>query len=73
MHRSFPVPPARRLTPWIVAAVVLLTSGEAAFAQDAIMASAGVATEGAGPLGLGALVGAFVAGAAALRDRFKRR
>lgn len=33
----------------------------------------GLASEGTGPLGIGALVGALVAGGAALRERFKAR
>lgn len=61
----------RALTPSIVAGVLLVTMGETTLAQETYVAAA-IATEGAGPLGLGALVGAVVAGGYALRERFRR-
>ena len=60
----------RALAPSIVAVALLVTMGESALAQETYVAAA-VATEGAGPLGLGALVGAVVAGGYALRERFR--
>lgn len=55
--------------PSLIAAVFLATS-DAAMAQSA--QAAAIAAEGAGPLSLGALVGAIVAGGYALRERFKQ-
>jgi hypothetical protein len=55
-----------------VAGAMLLITTESTLAQVA-GAPAAIATEGAGPLGLGALVGAVVAGGFALRERFRRR
>jgi hypothetical protein len=60
-----------RVVPLIVSAVLLLTTVETTMAQVA-QTSAAITTEGGGPLGLGALVGAIVAGGFALRERFKR-
>ena len=59
------------LTPSVAAGVALLTIGEPTLAQQTY-AVAAITTEGAGPLGLGALVGAVVAGGFALRERFRR-
>ena len=60
-----------RSSPWIVAGVVLLGAGEPTMAQG-VQTVAAITTEGAGSLGLGALVGAVVAGGFALRERFRR-
>ena len=62
---------ATLLTPGMAASVALLTVSESTLAQQAYAAAA-ITTEGAGPLGLGALVGAVVAGGFALRERFRR-
>ena len=62
---------ASALTTSIAAGALLVTMGETALAQETYVAAV-IATEGAGPLGLGALVGAVVAGAFALRERFRR-
>lgn len=61
-----------RLSSLIVASAVLLTAVDATRAQEVYTAAA-VTTEGAGPLGLGALVGAVVAGGFALLERFRGR
>jgi hypothetical protein len=50
---------------------MLLVTTEATIAQG-VGTPAAIATEGAGSLGLGALVGAVVAGVFALRERFRR-
>ena len=55
-----------------VACALLLLTAEATMAQ-AGNAPVAIATEGAGPLGLGALVGAAVAGGFALIERFRQR
>ena len=62
---------ATLLTPGMAASVALLTVSESTLAQQTYAAAA-ITTEGAGPLGLGALVGAVVAGGFALRERFRR-
>ena len=64
-HDSSPLPP------WVVAGAMLLVTTEATIAQG-VGTPAAIATEGAGSLGLGALVGAVVAGVFALRERFRR-
>ncbi|HET6345202.1 MAG TPA: hypothetical protein VFH51_09720 [Myxococcota bacterium] len=56
----------------VVAGALLLLTVEATMAQ-AGNAPAAIATEGAGPLGLGAIVGAAVAGGFALVERFRKR
>jgi hypothetical protein len=58
--------------PPVVACALLLLTTEATMAQ-AGNAPVAIATEGAGPLGLGALVGAAVAGGFALIERFRQR
>jgi hypothetical protein len=58
--------------PPVVACALLLLTAEATMAQ-AGNAPVAIATEGAGPLGLGALVGAVVAGGFALIERFRQR
>ena len=60
-----------RLTSSVAAVAVLLIMGEPTLAQQTYAAAA-ITTEGAGSLGLGALVGAIVAGVFALRERFRR-
>lgn len=55
--------------PSVIASVFLATN-DLLLAQDAQTAAV-IATEGAGPLGLGALVGALVAGGFAIRERFR--
>ena len=59
------------LAPWVVAGALLLITTEATKAQG-VGAPAAIAMEGPGSLGLGALVGAVVAGAFAMRERFRR-
>jgi hypothetical protein len=59
------------LAPRGVAGAMLLITTDATIAQG-VGIPAAIATEGAGSLGLGALVGAVVAGAFALRERFWR-
>jgi hypothetical protein len=51
---------------------MVLVTTETTMAQG-VYAPAAIATEGAGSLGLGALIGAVVAGGFALRERFKKR
>ena len=63
--------PASTAAGVLAASAMLLLSGETATAQEAYV-SAAVTTEGAGTLGLGAIVGAVVAGAFALLERFRR-
>lgn len=60
-----------RPIPWIFAGAALLTTAQAAMAES-VATSTAITTEGAGSLGIGALVGAIVAAGFALRERFKR-
>ena len=60
------------LAPSVVAGAMVLITTETTMAQG-VYAPAAIATEGAGSLGLGALIGAVVAGGFALRERFKQR